>query len=365
MERADSITGQTLEDVWPAQNFRFSCNPRANAEKGLPMHGTNIALRVSGQSLNDLAIRIRDAHASVISSYNSAIDNAIMVGKLLIEAKKQTLHGQWSKFLQRCDVGERQAQRYIKLAKLVEANPTLKSDLALAEHSIEGAITRLSPPKAPRVTTAPKPPVVTKTVVKVKTAPGKRITHLDIIELWLTTSQTDHMKAVDGFGLDAWLAAMPESWLPSAAERLTNRLAIHKAVVPPASPEATIPRDLSVPTFLDQRAPALPVPVEEEPPVAVPPVDATTADQMDDHAFEQHLEKIIYLENISKVNVSRANIWKYVIGADDLQNIIRIAQRDGVDQRCPKQFEKMKKRLAELRAHEAHLARTWPKLGAA
>jgi hypothetical protein len=75
----------------------------------------NIAPTTSGQVsyLNDLATRIRDAHVSVVL----AINNAVTAGKLLIEAKKQTLHGQWGKFLKRCDVSERQSQRYMKLAE--------------------------------------------------------------------------------------------------------------------------------------------------------------------------------------------------------------------------------------------------------
>ena len=52
---------------------------------------TNIAPVATGQvSLDDLIARIRDAHVSVVSAFNSAIDNAVTTGKLLIEAKKQT-----------------------------------------------------------------------------------------------------------------------------------------------------------------------------------------------------------------------------------------------------------------------------------
>ena len=106
----------------------------------------NIAPVAAGQVLlNDLIAGIRDAHASVVSASNSAIDNAVTAGKLLIEAKKQTPRGQWRKFLKRCGVRERQSQCYMKLAELVEANPTSKSDST--DLSIEQAIKRLSPPK--------------------------------------------------------------------------------------------------------------------------------------------------------------------------------------------------------------------------
>ena len=77
----------------------------------------------------------------------------------LIIAKKSKLipHGQWGKFLTRCGVGERQAERYMRLAWLVAANPTSKSDLA--ELSIEQAIKLLSPPKPSKETpTCGQPP---------------------------------------------------------------------------------------------------------------------------------------------------------------------------------------------------------------
>jgi hypothetical protein len=214
-------------------------------------------IRVDIKSLADLAARIRDAHASVISAFNSAFDNAIMAGKLLIAAKadKELIpHGQWGKFLKCCDVGERQAQRYMKLAELVEANPTLKSDLA--DHSIEQAIKRLSPPKSPKPAIAPKqiarpePPT---------SNPRKRVVHTDILAAWLAAQPPDRAKAADAIGLDALLAAIPPRWLPLLRDRLTDRSA--------ASPEAAvdptlIPSDGSVPPFLDRRPSAPPVPVE-------------------------------------------------------------------------------------------------------
>jgi hypothetical protein len=101
-------------------------------------------------SLDELAEHIRDAHTSITAAFSNVIDHAIDAGQELTNAKKLVPHGQWGKFLRRCGVGERQAERYIRLAWLVAANPTCKSDLA--ELSIEQAIKSLSPPKPSKET---------------------------------------------------------------------------------------------------------------------------------------------------------------------------------------------------------------------
>ena len=64
----------------------------------------NITASIAGQdspSLDDVAERIRDAHAGVIAAFSNAIDRAIDAGETLIIAKKSKLipHGQWGKFL--------------------------------------------------------------------------------------------------------------------------------------------------------------------------------------------------------------------------------------------------------------------------
>ena len=103
-------------------------------------------------SVDDLSARIRDAHTGVATAFSNAIDRAIDAGEALILAKKSKLipHGQWREFLRRCGVGERQAERYMRLAGLVAANPTWKS--YLAELSIEQAIKLLSPRKPSKTT---------------------------------------------------------------------------------------------------------------------------------------------------------------------------------------------------------------------
>ena len=100
----------------------------------------NITASIVGQdspSLDDVAERIRDAHAGVIAAFSNAIDRAIDAGETLIIAKKSKLipHGQWGKFLTRCGVRERQAERYMRLLVSYPASSTKpkKRCLGLAE----------------------------------------------------------------------------------------------------------------------------------------------------------------------------------------------------------------------------------------
>jgi hypothetical protein len=201
----------------------------------------NIA-RVAAGQVNDLVARIRDAHVSVVSALNGAIDNAVRAGKLLIEAKKQTPHGQWSQFLERCDVGARQSQRYMKLAELVEANPTLKSDLTGL--TIEQAIKCLSPPKTHD---RPQP-----AALKQPGKPSAKTGHTDIIGDWLGASAEERTRALDGIGLKPLLAAIPPAWWPLIEQHLAER---QKLPLPTVTATAAIPDDLFILPFLQRATP--------------------------------------------------------------------------------------------------------------
>jgi hypothetical protein len=68
-------------------------------------------------SLTDLAERIRATVLASSAAEMTAIKKAIEAGSLLIEAKGCCRHGDWLPFLQRAGMRERNAQRYMKLAK--------------------------------------------------------------------------------------------------------------------------------------------------------------------------------------------------------------------------------------------------------
>jgi Protein of unknown function (DUF3102) len=86
-------------------------------------------------SLAVLAARIRDEHEATAIALKRGIEHAFTAGELLIEAKAQVPHGQWLPWLRdHCQVSERMAQRYIRLAQhreVIEANTTPLSDLTL------------------------------------------------------------------------------------------------------------------------------------------------------------------------------------------------------------------------------------------
>jgi hypothetical protein len=246
----DAKPAKALEDALAEPKLQIALHrPLERAERHSAM-SANIAPTVAGQvSLNDLTVGIHDAHVGVVSAFNSAIDNAIVAGELLIKAKELTPHGHWGKFLKRCDVGERQSERYMKLAELVQANPTSKSDLT--NLSIEQAIKRLLPPK-----THDRPqPAALKQPAK-HSEPTKssaaKTGHTDIIEAWLDASVEQRTLALDSIGLKPLLAAIPPAWWPLIEQHLAER---QKPPIPTVTATSAIPDDLSIPPFL-QRAPA-------------------------------------------------------------------------------------------------------------
>src|SRR5262245_54437735 len=85
--------------------------------------------------LADLAARIRTEHAAVCSSARKTLEHALRVGALLIEAKDLMSHGSWRLWVhQHCDVSERSAQNYMRLARnwaVRTANPQLTADMTI------------------------------------------------------------------------------------------------------------------------------------------------------------------------------------------------------------------------------------------
>jgi hypothetical protein len=207
----------------------------------------NIGPHVAGQdaapSLDELAKRIHEAQAGFMSAASNAVMHAIDADQTLIAAKDCTPHGEWGKFLKRCNVGERQAERYMSLAHLVETNPTWKSDLPGI--TIEAAIKKLSPPK--------DHPTRGRTAAEVVTVPTAvaRTTHSDVIAAWNAAPPAERTKAVDAIGLRCLLAAIPDGWWPMLEERVAKR---QQASVP-KEPTRAENDDLTIPGFLRRSHP--------------------------------------------------------------------------------------------------------------
>jgi len=96
-------------------------------------------------SLTELANRIRGYHETVRQILKSAVEHAMATGDLLIEAKAQLDHGQWSPWLrEHCEMSERTARLYMRLAKNREAIEAYED---VANLTLNAAVRLLASPK--------------------------------------------------------------------------------------------------------------------------------------------------------------------------------------------------------------------------
>jgi hypothetical protein len=194
-----------------------------------------LAGQAGSSSLDQLCARIREAHSGLNAEFSNAIDHAIDAGQALITAHDLTRHRQWAKFLKHCNLGERQAQRHMRLAGLAAANPTCKSDMAGL--TIEAAIKKLSPPKARRTPSGGTP--ATKTAIAHTNA-------ADILAAWDRAPRNERIKAINSIGIEALLAALPRDWILE----IEKRLARPRAPGVQVDPACAIPADLCIPAWL-------------------------------------------------------------------------------------------------------------------
>jgi hypothetical protein len=96
--------------------------------------------------LQRLVADINNAHAGVGRAFTKAIEHAVAAGRALNEAEDLVPHGGWLPFLkQNCvDLGIRQAQKYMRLARLYDDPTNANSKSYLTSLSIEGAIRQLA-----------------------------------------------------------------------------------------------------------------------------------------------------------------------------------------------------------------------------
>lgn len=97
--------------------------------------------------LTSLAQRINEANQNALASSKKAILYAIECGEALINAKSLVKHGEWQSWLKNnCEVSERTAQNYMKLATEYPSIEDAKAQ-RVADLSIREAIKELSKPK--------------------------------------------------------------------------------------------------------------------------------------------------------------------------------------------------------------------------
>jgi hypothetical protein len=87
-------------------------------------------------ALADLAERVKLANVASAEAERSAIESAMKAGELLCQAKAETAHGQWTPFLERAGVHERQARRLMQLSRS-GLKPDTVSDLGGLKATLE------------------------------------------------------------------------------------------------------------------------------------------------------------------------------------------------------------------------------------
>jgi MoCo/4Fe-4S cofactor protein with predicted Tat translocation signal len=95
-------------------------------------------------SLTELATRIRTSHEAVRAVMKSAVEKAIETGDLLLKAKAQLKHGEWTPWLRdHCEISERTARVYMFLAK----NQQSIQAQGIADLSLNKVVRLLAAPK--------------------------------------------------------------------------------------------------------------------------------------------------------------------------------------------------------------------------
>jgi hypothetical protein len=97
--------------------------------------------RPPARDLDTLATEIRDHHEAAQAAFRTSIEEAVLCGEKLIEAKAQLPHGGWLPWLERnFPASARTAQGYMRLARCEDAQ-------ALAHLGVEAALKQLAAPK--------------------------------------------------------------------------------------------------------------------------------------------------------------------------------------------------------------------------
>jgi hypothetical protein len=105
---------------------------------------------VGSNALRDLAVRINAEHEAACAAIKSGAEHAMAAGDLLIEAKAAlNHHGAWLPWLQQnCEMSERTAQLYMRMARNREAIVAAAQNRnGVADLSLRGAMAMIAPPK--------------------------------------------------------------------------------------------------------------------------------------------------------------------------------------------------------------------------
>jgi hypothetical protein len=184
---------------------------------------------VPQDDLRALAVVAREAHIAVGKAAATALEHAMRAGDALLAARPKVAHGGWAHWLHRnCDVSERMANNYMRLAEgraQIEANRKRVSDL-----SVRGALTLI---KAP---TEPSPATSCTSLSKPSSGPKSKSSAVSkwdavpkLMEAWNAADLEGRCRFINAIGLTGLVAAVPAAWREQLAE----------ALAPPALPALT------------------------------------------------------------------------------------------------------------------------------
>jgi hypothetical protein len=191
----------------PATEGRVNEAPKIGTGERRKSNSRSVS-KPQGQ-LTDLARRIQAEHEAVIAAVKSNAEHAMADGDLLIQAKAKVNHGGWQLWLkEHCAFSERTAQVYMQLAEnraVIEAKAQRVADLTL-----RGAVKAIAAPE-PRteVATAQSTSRLAHTIEQQK---PKRVTHRDLLALWLILPADERKPFFDAIGLRTIMDCIPESW---------------------------------------------------------------------------------------------------------------------------------------------------------
>jgi hypothetical protein len=197
-------------------------------------------------SLDDLAAKVRTARGLAFKAASNVVEHSIECGRALTLAKATVTHGAWSSFLEKCDIGPRQAERYMQLAKLAGSNPSSGTDLVGLP--IQAAIRLLSPPKKSSARSSAAKSSASNSPGQSKLKPPSQDAGGKLNSLaWSSASLAERLHFLDAIGGQELFEALSGH----LREFLREALAEPKRLVNGhASDLRDLPPDLSIPTFL-------------------------------------------------------------------------------------------------------------------
>jgi hypothetical protein len=186
--------------------------------------------------LADLAQRIRTEHVAVTQATNAVLNHALAAGRALIEAQKLVPPRQWGEWLScHCEVSDRHARRYMALVHAYDNRGHSVSE-DFVGLSLRGLMQRLTPPQKRM-----QPNEHSVSESKPKQEP-KRVTHRDLLALWLDLPVEGRKPFFDAIGLRSVLESVPENWKQVEAgipTRMAVEDAIEQAIVDLPAPATT------------------------------------------------------------------------------------------------------------------------------